>query len=182
MLVGEIEAAIDSAEAAFRLAEESGHFHTRIAAEVNLSHMFERRAEFGHAKHHIDRAFRCVGDNRHLARAVRDSWANLLITSGDYEASKEVLAEAGRQQKLTLAYGRIGMQSPNRFLCHACVRLRVDGLMQRRNYLRLSRMRSSMKTSGWRRRILINRSKCKALAGDRRGALEEFTELWRFRL
>ena len=54
MLVGEIEAAIDSAEAARRSAEESGHFHTRIAAEVNLSHMFERRAEFGHAKRHID--------------------------------------------------------------------------------------------------------------------------------
>ena len=139
--------------------------------------MFERRAEFGHAKHHIDRAFRRVGDNRHLARAVRDSWANLLITSGDYETSKQVLAEAGRRAKVDAGvrphWDAITESFSLSRLCQAEGRW-ADAAEELSKALQNA---ERYEDSGWRRRILINRSKCKALAGDQQGALEDFMSL-----
>ena len=172
MLMGEVELAIRAAETASRFADESGHFNTKIGADVNLSHMFERTGEFDRAKRHIDRAVKSAGDNRHLARAVRDSWANLLITSGDFEAARRVFAEAARGAKVD------GECRPH-----------WDAITESFSLARLYQAENSWNQateelsqalscarhfddSGWRKRILINLARCKAIAGDYRGALD----------
>src|SRR6185436_8155489 len=84
VLTGDTDRALQSAQRALAYSDESGHFHTRIAAHINLSHIEERRGNFAKARVHIDAVLSDVDHNCHLRRAVVDSWANLLITSGDY--------------------------------------------------------------------------------------------------
>ena len=85
LLTGDTDKARTSAELALAHSQESGHFHTYVAAHINLSHIQERRGDFERARAHINTVIPIVDSNCHLRRAVRDSWANLLITAGDYE-------------------------------------------------------------------------------------------------
>ena len=69
MLLGDLDAAVKAAEAAYRLSEESGHFRTPVAAAVNLSHIFDRKGDLVSGKRHLDRVLRLASTNRHLAGA-----------------------------------------------------------------------------------------------------------------
>jgi hypothetical protein len=82
LLTGDTDRALRSAERALNCSHESGHFHTRVAAHINLSHIEERRGNFEAARTHIDAVLSAVDQDCHLRRAVSDSWANLLITAG----------------------------------------------------------------------------------------------------
>ena len=66
VLTGDTERALRFAQRALAHADESGHFHTRIAAHINLSHIEERRGNFAKAKTHIDAVLSAVDHNCHL--------------------------------------------------------------------------------------------------------------------
>ena len=87
-LLGDVDSAMSLAELALDCSLTSGHSHTEAAAHINLSHILERRGEFGAARNHLGKASELVGSNCHLRRAICDSWANLLLTSGDFDGAR----------------------------------------------------------------------------------------------
>ena len=97
MIVGDLDNSLIFAEHAVEQANQSGHFRTRIAAAINISHFFEIRGDLEGAKRNIDYALACAGENRHLVRAALDSWANLLISAGRYGECRTVFEETARR-------------------------------------------------------------------------------------
>ena len=94
VLLGDVDAALTCAELALDRSLRSGHSHTGVAADINLSHILERRGDFSAASKHLGKASEIVGANCYLRRAICDSWANLLLTSGDYNGCARFLDEA----------------------------------------------------------------------------------------
>jgi DNA-binding NtrC family response regulator len=171
VLTGDTERALHAAQRALEYSKESGHFHTRIAAHINLSHIQERRGCFESAKSHIDAVLSSVDQNCHLRRAVLDSWANLLITARDYERCRIALKEAAERatkekgarphwDAITEAYSRARLAQAEGRWAEAADEL--SGALETAN---------AFNDTVWRRRVLVTKAKCLAMCGKQADAL-----------
>jgi DNA-binding NtrC family response regulator len=97
MLLGDNSAALSAAESASRLASESGHYHTKLAAAINKSHVLERVGDLQGARKCIGYALQAARGNKHLVRAALDSLANLEISAGDYATCKDLFQDSARR-------------------------------------------------------------------------------------
>ncbi|MGH9311340.1 MAG: sigma 54-interacting transcriptional regulator [Vicinamibacterales bacterium] len=166
MLLGDVDGALGAAERALELSAESGHFQTRVAAEINLSHVLERKGEFAKAKRHVDRALAMAGGNCHILRAVKDSWANLLITAGDYPQCRRLLDEAELRAKID---GDVRPHWDTITELHSRARLaQAEGRWNDASSILASALAvaESVGDDGWTRRLVNARVRCLAISRD----------------
>src|SRR5262249_8943236 len=69
-LMGDLESSESFAREAVRLATMSGHFRTRVAAVINLSHVLCWRGNFDAAEDQVRQAILSAGQNLHLSLAA----------------------------------------------------------------------------------------------------------------
>jgi DNA-binding NtrC family response regulator/tetratricopeptide (TPR) repeat protein len=84
MLVGDFAASLGHAESAMKLAAESGHVRTHVAAVINISQIMAWKGDHSTARRYVDLALTSAAGNTHLMRAALDSLANLLISAGEF--------------------------------------------------------------------------------------------------
>jgi len=92
-LRGDIDRSLRHVELALELAEQSGHFRTRMAALINSSQLLGCRGKFDSAHDRLNEVTGKTNCHRQLTLAALDSRANLLVTSGDLEAAVSVLKD-----------------------------------------------------------------------------------------
>ncbi|MEO8074965.1 MAG: sigma 54-interacting transcriptional regulator [Acidobacteriota bacterium] len=92
-LLGDLDDSLDFAREAMLLADQSGHSRTRAAAAINMSHVYCSRGDLAEAKRLVEMGLGSAGANLHVRLAALDSWANLLITAGQYHECREVFAQ-----------------------------------------------------------------------------------------
>ena len=166
VLLGDVDAALTFAELALDHSLKSGHSHTRAAAHINLSHILERRGDFSAARKHLGKASEIVGANCHLRRAICDSWANLLLTSGDYNGCARFLDEAAyraAQETTARPHWDVMTELFSRARLAQAQGSWTEAVEELTAALSIA---VSANDCVWKRRLLTTRAKCKAKLGD----------------
>ena len=107
-----------------------------------------------------------VGTDCHLRRAICDSWANLLLTSGDFEGCTSFLSQAATRaaqesaarphwDEMTELFSRARLAQAQGAWKEACNELSAA-----------LKIAVSANDTVWRRRLLVTRAKCKAKLED----------------
>ena len=91
-LLGDLDSSLQHAQRAIDLAGRSGHFRTRVAAEINLSHILCWRSDYQAATTCVEHALAKAEDNKQLLRAALDSKANILISTNRFDECAAVLS------------------------------------------------------------------------------------------
>jgi DNA-binding NtrC family response regulator len=172
-LLGNSDASLRKAEQARSLAIESGHVRTRVAAVINISHILCARGDFHGALGCIAEGLQAAGSNVHLRLAALDSRANVLLSSGQYAASRsafeEVTAVSARAtenrlhwDKLTELFSRARLAQAEGRWASAVEDLSLGIALA-----------SSCGDRVWDRRMRLVRSKCfSALGNYEKGCLD----------
>jgi DNA-binding NtrC family response regulator len=176
MLLGDLDGSLEASQRALRLATDSGHHHTRVAAAVNTSHALERRGEFDKAREHIKFVLSVASSDRHVMRATLDCRANLLITAGRYDECRQLLAETAER---AVADG--GARPHWDAIAELFSQARLQ-LAERRFGDAVSILSHAIEISEqygdevWRRKLLLTRARAAALTGDSSGASRDLAQ------